>query len=134
MPRRGEDFGPVPVQRHGGRPQRAADLAHGRRAQDPVVAAGVVAGDLAEFDRQALSAVCGSWAAACSLVASRARGPDSSSGGGGRAVQVPVGDDGAFVGAFGAAVGVEVLDELRPGLAERDRPGSGVAVGVAGVG
>jgi len=51
------------------------------------------------------------------------------------AVQVAVAEDGAVVGAFGAAVvGVEVLDELCAGLAERDRPGGRVAVGVAGVG
>ena len=51
------------------------------------------------------------------------------------AVQVSVADDGAFVGALGAAVvRVEVLDGLRPGPAERDGPGSGVAVSEAGVG
>jgi hypothetical protein len=39
------------------------------------------------------------------------------------------------VGAFGAAVvRVEVLDEGGAGLAERDGPGAGVAVGVAGAG
>ena len=49
--------------------------------------------------------------------------------------QVPVGDDGAVVGAAGAAVGgVQVLDQLGAGLPERDGPGPGVAVGVAGVG
>src|ERR1022692_2327503 len=54
--------------------------------------------------------------------------------GGGRAVEVSVGDDRAVVGALGAAVvGVQVLNELRAGLAERDGPGCGVAVGVAGV-
>jgi hypothetical protein len=31
-------------------------------------------------------------------------------------------------------LGMEVLDELRPGLAERDGPGAGVAVCIAGVG
>jgi hypothetical protein len=30
-------------------------------------------------------------------------------------------------------MGMEVLDELRAGLAERDGPGCGVAVGVAGI-
>ena len=40
-----------------------------------------------------------------------------------------------MVGALGAAVvGVQVLDELRAGGAQRQRPGAGVAVGVAGVG
>jgi hypothetical protein len=39
------------------------------------------------------------------------------------------------VGALGAAVvRVQVLDELRAGLAEGEGPGGGVAVGVAGVG
>ena len=40
-----------------------------------------------------------------------------------------------MVGAAGAAVErVRFLDQLRAGLPERDGPGSGVAVGVAGVG
>ncbi len=40
-----------------------------------------------------------------------------------------------MVGALGAAVvRVEVLDEAGAGAAERDGPGSGVAVGVPGVG
>jgi hypothetical protein len=46
---RGEDLGPVAGERHGGRVQRAAGLAHGRGAGDPVVAVGVVAGDAAEL-------------------------------------------------------------------------------------
>ena len=51
-----------------------------------------------------------------------------------RAVQASVGDDRAFVGALGAPVmGMEVLDELRAGGAQRDGPGGGVAVGVAGI-
>ncbi|HTQ92006.1 MAG TPA: hypothetical protein VMK84_21175, partial [Streptosporangiaceae bacterium] len=55
--------------------------------------------------------------------------------GGGRAVEVAVGDDGAVVGAAGAAVErVQVLDQLRAGVPEREGPGGGVAVGVAGVG
>ena len=50
------------------------------------------------------------------------------------AVQVAVGDDGAVVGALRAAVmGMEVLDELGAGRPQRDGPGSGVAVGIAGV-
>ena len=50
----------------------------------------------------------------------------------GRAVEVAVGDDGAVVGAPGAAVvRVQVLDELGAGGAQRQRPGIGVAVGVA---
>jgi hypothetical protein len=56
-------------------------------------------------------------------------------GGGGGAVEVAVGDDGAVVGAAGSAVvRVQVLDELAAGGAHRDGPGGGVAVGVAGVG
>ena len=44
-------------------------------------------------------------------------------------------DDRAVVGALGAAVvRVQVLDELGAGGAQRQRPGAGVAVGVAGVG
>jgi hypothetical protein len=38
------------------------------------------------------------------------------------------------LGPLFIVVGVQVLDELRPGLAERERPGAGVAVGVAGIG
>jgi hypothetical protein len=50
------------------------------------------------------------------------------------AIQVAVGDDGAVVGALRAAVmGMEVLDELGAGRPQRDGPGSGVAVGIAGV-
>jgi hypothetical protein len=51
------------------------------------------------------------------------------------AVEAAVGDDGALVGAPGAAVtGVQVLDEGGAGLAERGCPVPGDAVGVAGVG
>ena len=46
---RGEDLRPVVGERHGCRAERAADLAHGRGTHDPVVAVGVVAGDLAEL-------------------------------------------------------------------------------------
>ena len=50
------------------------------------------------------------------------------------AVEVPVADDRALVGALRAAVvRVQVLDELRPGGAQRDGPGVRVAVGVAAV-
>ncbi len=51
------------------------------------------------------------------------------------AVQASVADDRSMAGAFRPAViGVEVLDELRSGGAQRDGPGGGVAVGVAGIG
>jgi hypothetical protein len=46
---RGEDLGPVPVQRHGGGPERAADLAGDSGAGGAVVAVGVVAGVPAEL-------------------------------------------------------------------------------------
>jgi hypothetical protein len=50
-------------------------------------------------------------------------------------VQVPVADDGALAGAFGAPlVRVQVLDEGGADGAQRQRPGIGVAVDVAGVG
>jgi hypothetical protein len=41
--------GAAAVQRHGGWPEGAADLAHGGGAGDAVVAVGVIGGDLAEF-------------------------------------------------------------------------------------
>jgi hypothetical protein len=47
----------------------------------------------------------------------------------------PVADDGALAGAFRApVVRVQVLDEGGAGGAQRQRPGIGVAVDVAGVG
>ena len=72
----------------------------------------------------------------CLAVAARGSGPRSQQRpGGGGAVEVAVGDDRAGVGALGAAVvRVQVLDELGAGGAEREGPGAGVAVGVAGVG
>ena len=51
-----------------------------------------------------------------------------------RAVQVPVADDRAVVGALGTAVvRVQVLDQLRAGRAQRQGPGTGVAVRVTGI-
>src|ERR1700729_1599940 len=47
--RRGEDFGPVAGERHGGGAERAADLARGGRAGDAVVAVGIVAGEPSEL-------------------------------------------------------------------------------------
>src|SRR5262249_56300256 len=44
-----QDLWPVQVQRHGGGPQRAADLARSGGALHPVVAVGVVAGEAAEL-------------------------------------------------------------------------------------
>ena len=102
---------------------------------DPVVAVGVVAGDLPELVAGELGGLRvvrggllgGGVAGQRAELEQRRRG--------GRAVQVAVGDDGAVVGAAGAAVGgVQVLDQLGAGLPQRDGPGLGVAVGVAGVG
>ena len=100
-----------------------------------MVAVGVVGGDAAEF-------VAGGLGGLLVVGGGLLRGGVAGQGcefqqraGRGRAVQVAVGDDGAVVGAAGAAVGgVQVLDQLRAGLPERDGPGAGVAVGVAGVG
>ena len=83
---------------------------------DAVVAVGVVGGDPAEL-------VAGELGGLAVVVRGLVRGggagqrPEFQQGAGrGRAVQVPVGDDGAVVGAFGAAVvRVQVLDELRAG-------------------
>ena len=133
--RRGEDLGPVPVQGHGGRAERAADLAHDRGAHDAVVAVGVVAGDAAELVAGQLR---GPGVVRRGLLAGGVAGQRPELGAGcGRAgaVQVAVGDDGAVVGAVRPAVGwVQVLDELGAGGAQRDRPVRGDAVGVAGVG
>ena len=99
-----------------------------------MVAVGVVAGDAAELvagEFGGLAVVAGD------LFARRAGGerPEFQQRAGGyRAVQVPVADDGAVVGAFGAAVvWVQILDQLRAGGAERRGPVLRDAVGVAGV-
>jgi hypothetical protein len=104
-------------------------------AGDPVVAVGVVAGDPAELVAGEFGGlgVVGGGLAGGGVAGQRPESGQRSERG--RAVEVPVGDDGAVVGAAGAAVGrVQVLDQLRAGQAERDGPGGGVAVGVAGVG
>ena len=120
---RGEDLGPVAVQRHGGRAQRAADLAHGGGAHDPVVAVGVVGGDPAELVAGELG---GLLVVRGGLVRGGVAGqrPEfQQRAGRGRAVEVAVGDDGAVVGAAGAAVErVQVLDQLRAGLARAGWP------------
>ena len=104
------------VQRHRCRAERAADLAHDRGAHHPVVAVGVVAGDPAEFVAGGLG---GLLVVGGGLVRGGVAGERSEfqqRPGRGRAVQVAVGDDGAVVGAAGAAVGgVQVLDQLGPG-------------------
>ena len=109
-----EDLGAVPVQGHRGGAERAADLAHGRGALDPVVAVLVVGGEPAELVTAQLG---GLGVVRGDVVAAGVAGerPESGEGaGGGRAVEVPVGDDRAVVGALGAAVvGVQVLDQLR---------------------
>ena len=129
-----EDLGPVPVQRQGGGAERAANLAQGGRALDPVVAVGVVCGEAAELVAGQLGGLA---VVRGGLLGGGVAGwrPEFQQGaGGGRALQVPVGDDGAVVGALGAAVvRVQVLDELCPGGPEWDGSGAGVAEGVAGV-
>src|ERR1039457_5255328 len=131
----GEDLGPVPVQPHRGGPERAADLAHGGGTLDPVVPVGIIAGEAAELVAGELG---GPGVVRGGLVPGRAAGQRAEfqqGAGRGRAVQVAVGDDGAVVGALGAAVvRVQVLDQGRAGGPERDRPGVRVAVRVAGIG
>ena len=113
----------MPVERHRGRAERAADLAHDGGAYDPVVAVGVVGGDLPELvpgELGGLGVVRGGLVRG-GVAGQRAQFQQQP--GGGRAVQVAVGDDGAVVGAAGAAVGwVQVLDQLRPGLARAGWP------------
>jgi len=81
-----------------------------------VVAVGVVAGDAPELVTGQLG---GPGVVRGGLFRGGVAGerPEFRQGAGrARAVQVPVGDDGAVVGAFGAAVvRVQVLDELRAG-------------------
>ena len=129
-----QDLRAVPVQGHRGGAERAADLADGGGALDPVVAVGVVGGEAAELVPGQFS---GPAVVIGGLLCRGGAGERPEFGqraGCARAVEVPVGDDGAVVGAFGAAVvGVEVLDEPGAGGPERDGPGAGVAVGVAGV-
>lgn len=104
-------------------------------AGDAVVAVGVVGGEAAEL-------VAGQFGGLGVVRGGVVRGGGGSQRaeleqrpGCGGAVEVAVGDDGAVVGALGAAVGgVQVLDEPGAGGAEGDGPGGGVAVGVAGVG
>src|SRR5262249_29446087 len=123
-----QDLGPVPVQGHRGGAQRAADLAHGGQAPDPVVAVMVVSGEAAEV-------VAGQLGGAAVVVL----GLPAGGGAGERAefqqrarcagaVEVAVGDDGTVVGALGpAVVRVQVLHEGGAGGAQRDRPGVRVA-------
>ena len=132
---RGEDLGPVAVEFHRVRAERAADLAHDRGAHDAVVAVGVVAVIRPSLCRAELGGllVVGGGLLGGGVAGQRPEFQQRAWGG--RAVQVPVGDDGAVVGAAGSAVeGCRSWIELGPGLAERDGPGFGVAVGVAGVG
>ena len=121
VPGRGEDLGPVAVQRHRGRAERAADLAHGRGAHHPVVAVVVVGGDLAEFVPGGLGGllVVGGGLVRGGVAGERAEFQQRA--GGGRAVEVAVGDDGAVVGAAGAAVGAGA----GPGPAARRTAGAG---------
>jgi len=66
-----QDFRAVPVQSHRRGAVRAADLAHGGRALDPVVAVGVVSGEAAELVAGGLG---GLRVMRCGLLPGRARG------------------------------------------------------------
>ena len=129
-----QDLGAVPVQPHRRGAERAADLSRDGGALHPVVAVGVVGGEAAELVPGQLGGlafpVCGllfrGGAGERPEFHQRARCPG--------AVQASVADDRAVVGALRAAVvGMEVLDELRPGGPERGGPCAGIAVGVAGI-
>src|ERR1700691_846679 len=133
--RRGEDLGPVAVQRHRGGAERAADLADGGGALDPVVPVGIVAGEAAELVAGEFGGPGVVRRGLVPRLAAGQRAEFQQGAGRGRAVQAAGGDDGAVVGAFGAAVvRVQVLDQSRAGGPERDRPGACVAVRVAGIG
>ena len=97
-----------------------------------MVAVGVVAGEAAGLAAGELS---GLRVVGCGLFPGGAAGQRAEfqqRAGCRGAVEVAVGDDGAVVGAFGAAVvRVQVLDELRACGSEREGPGISVAVGVA---
>jgi hypothetical protein len=100
-----------------------------------VVAVGVVAGDAAEFVPCQLGGPLIVRGGVLDGGIAGQRLKVQQRPGGGRAVEVPVGDDRAVVSSLrSAVVRVQVLDQVRAGLAERDGPGLGVAVGVAGVG
>jgi hypothetical protein len=84
--------------------QRAADLAHGGGTLDPVVAVGVAGGEAAELVAGQLAGLA---VVVRSLGFGGGAGQRSQFGQGAgcaRAVEVAVGDDGAVVGALGAAV------------------------------
>ena len=101
---RGEDLGPVPVQFHGVRAERAADLAGGGRAGDAVVAVGVVGGVPAKLVAGELGGLLVVRGGLPGGRAGRQRREFQQRPGCLRAVQVSVGDDRAVVGALGAAV------------------------------
>jgi hypothetical protein len=102
--RRGEDLGPAAVKEHGRGAEGAADLAHGGRAGDAVVAVGIVGGEAAELVTGQLGCLL---VVRGGLFSGRVAGqrPELQQGPGcSGAVQVAVGDDGALMGALGAAV------------------------------
>ena len=101
---------------------------------DAVVAVGVVGGEAAELVAGQLGGLAVVVRGLLSGGGAGQRPEFQQRAGCARAVEVPVGDDGAVVGALGAAVvRVQVLDERGAGGAQRQGPGAGVAVGVAGV-
>ena len=110
-------------------------LSAGGRALDAVVAVGVISGEAAELVAGEFGGLA---VVRLGLFFGGVAGerPELEQGAGrARAVQVPVADDRALVCALGPAVmRVQVLDELRAGGAQRDRPGVRVAVRVAGIG
>jgi hypothetical protein len=131
---RGEDLGAVAGERHRFRAELAADFAHDCGAGDAVVAVGVVGGVPAELVPGEFGAllVVGGGLLGCG--AGRERAELQQGRGCARAVEVAVGNDRPLMGAAGATVvWVQVLDELGACHPQRDGPGFGVAVGVAGV-
>ena len=102
---------------------------------DAVVAVGVVGGDAAELVAGGLGGLA-SWSAACSLVAARASGPSSSRGRGvAGQYRLPLAMIApSWVPLGPRSWGCRSWTSCAPAGAQRERPGGGVAVGVAGVG
>jgi len=132
---RGEDGGMGVGERHRGRPQRAAELAGDRRADDPVVAVFVVARDPSELVGGELGGLvvvgggllgggtAGKWGEAEQRCRRR------------RAVQVAVGEHRAGKGPLWAAVQwMQVHDERGARCAQREGEAPGHTVRVARVG
>ena len=129
-----QDLGPVPVQEHRRGAQRAADLARGGRALHPVVAVFVVGGEAAELVAGQLAG-WRSWPAACSWVAARASGPSPAAAGRARgSTRFPLLMTAPSCVPLGPrSCGWRSCTSWAPAVAQRQRPGAGVAVGVAGI-